>query len=283
MNKLTPFVRWVGGKKQSLKIISELIPKQFNKFVEPFVGGGYIFLVNEPKQLIINDINKELMTTYLVIKNHLQALISSLKKHAENHGKDYYQELKKIKVEDLDDIKLASRFLYLNKAGFNGLYRLNRKGIFNVAFGDKVIINVNEKNLLNISDYLNRDDCQIFNIDYQELLYLVEKNDFLFVDPPYDEQYNGYTGLGKFNQEELFNFLKDCDKKGVKWLLTNNNTEKIRELYKDYNCRVEKANSVINCNSKGRKNNREEIFFANYPLINNESNKKNIINKHHEK
>lgn len=270
---LKPFVKWAGGKTQFLEIINLLSPSSYNRLIEPFAGGGAFFFNKRADKLIINDINKELITTYKLIRNDHQGLINVLKKYEENHNKVFYENLKKQKVSDLTEIEIAARFIYLNKTCFNGLYRVNSKGEFNVPWGKKERIKLfDEENILAISKYLKNSNRRIFNKDYKKLLNKVKPGDFLFVDPPYDNKNDkGFTsysvdGFNKDNQKELFVFLKETEKRGAFWLLTNHNTEFIRELYKEYPHFTKEANRYINCQGDKRKGTVQEIFIWNYEL-----------------
>jgi DNA adenine methylase len=218
-----------------------LVPASYEKFVEPFVGGGAVFLSCQPRQLIINDINQELITTYQIVKEKPQELIKLLNEYEKKHSQEFYETLKKQEPKNLSDLETATRFIYLNKTGYNGLYRVNGRGKFNVPFGQREKVKLFDKqNVLAISEYLNTESCQILNQDYQQILPLIKENDFLFVDPPYDsDNGNGFSSYtaDKFtreNQKELLTFLKKCEKQGAKWLLTNHATSFIKELYKDY-------------------------------------------------
>ena len=272
-NKLKPFVKWAGGKAQFLEIISLLLPADYNQFVEPFVGGGAVFLNVQPNKLIINDLNQELMTTYRVIKDTPKPLIGLLQEYEKKHSQEFYEQLKQKEPKDLTHLEIATRFIYLNKTGYNGLYRVNSQGIFNVPFGQKEKVKLFEKsNILAVSDYLYATDCQILSKDYQELLSLIQEGDFLFVDPPYDsENGNGFSSYtaNKFdrqNQKQLTQFLKECKKKGANWLLTNHATEFIKELYKDYWQFTFKAQRFINCQGNKRTGEAQEIFIGSYDL-----------------
>jgi DNA adenine methylase len=272
-NKLKPFVKWAGGKTQFLEIISLLLPADYNRLIEPFVGGGAVFLNVQSNKLIINDLNQELMTAYRVIKDTPKPLINLLQEYEKKHNQEFYEQLKQKDPKNLTHLEIATRFIYLNKTGYNGLYRVNSQGIFNVPFGQKEKIKLFERNnILAVSDYLYATDCQILNQDYQELLSLIKENDFLFVDPPYDSEngngFNSYT-TNKFtrqNQQELAQFLKECEKKGAKWLLTNHATEFIKELYCDYWQFTFKAQRFINCQSDKRIGEAQEIFIGSYDL-----------------
>ena len=271
--KLKPFVKWAGGKTQFLEIINLLMPSDYNTFIEPFVGGGSVFLSIQPNKLIINDLNQELIITYRVIKSTPQALISLLQEHEKKHSPEFYEQLRQQEPQNLTHLEIAARFIYLNKTGYNGLYRVNSQGEFNVPWGKREKVKLFDKeNILAISKYLNENNCQILNQDYQELLPLIQNRDFLFVDPPYDsEKSNGFTSYtaNKFtreNQKELFNFLKEAEKKGAKWLLTNHATDFIKELYKDYQQFTSKAQRFINCQGEKRVGGAQEIFIWNYEL-----------------
>ncbi|MCE8163986.1 MAG: Dam family site-specific DNA-(adenine-N6)-methyltransferase [Candidatus Moeniiplasma glomeromycotorum] len=271
--KLKPFVKWVGGKTQFLEIIQFLVTASYEKFIEPFVGGGAVFLNIQPSQLIINDINHELITTYQIIKESPHELIKLLNEYERKHNPEFYEALKKQEPKNLPKLETAARFIYLNKTGYNGLYRVNGQGKFNVPFGQKEKVKLFDKqNILAISEYLNMNDCQILNQDYQQILPLIKENDFLFVDPPYDSEngngFNSYTA-NKFtqeNQKELARFLKQCEKKGAKWLLTNHATSFIKELYQDYWQFSFKAQRFINCQGNKRVEGAREIFIGNYQL-----------------
>lgn len=277
-SKLKPFVKWAGGKTQFLEIINLLLPANYNQFIEPFVGGGSVFLNIQPNKLIINDLNQELMTTYRVIKDTPKPLISLLQEYEKKHSLEFYEQLKQKEPKDLTHLEIATRFIYLNKTGYNGLYRVNSQGVFNVPFGQKEKVKLFEKsNILATSDYLYTTDCQILSKDYQELLSLIQGGDFLFVDPPYDSEngngFNSYTSnkFTKENQKELAQFLKDVEKKGANWLLTNHATEFIKELYKDYWQYTFKAQRFINCQGSKRTGEAQEIFIGSYDLTNQQN------------
>ncbi|RHZ35879.1 DpnII family type II restriction endonuclease [endosymbiont GvMRE of Glomus versiforme] len=268
-----PFIKWAGGKTQFLEVINLLLPNDYNQFIEPFVGGGSVFLNKQPNKAIINDANKELIITYKIIKNQPKELLKLLKEYEKNHSQDFYETLRRQETKNLTELGTVARFIYLNKTGYNGLYRVNSQGEFNVPWGKREKVKLfDTENILTISKYLNENNCQILNQDYQELLPLIQAGDFLFVDPPYDsEKSNGFTaytanGFTRENQKELFNFLKECEKKGAKWLLTNHATDFIKDLYKDYQQFTKKAQRFINCQGEKRIGSAQEIFVWNYEL-----------------
>ncbi|MCE5096566.1 DpnII family type II restriction endonuclease [Staphylococcus devriesei] len=271
---LVPFVKWAGGKTQLLDAINALVPYEFDTYHEPFLGGGATLLSNQPKNAIINDLNYELMTTYNVIKHDVNPLIKELKnmvkQHNTNDAKDFYMTVREQDLTNLNDIEVASRFLYLNKTGFNGLYRVNSQGKFNVPFNKKETIKnstvFSETNLRKLSKYLNENDVLVLNEDFNEALNKVKENDFVFVDSPYDESYSNYQKGGFHEKEhrELAERLIELDKKGVKWLVTNHNTKLIQSLYKQYDFYEIPVNRFINSDAQKRSNATNEVLILNY-------------------
>jgi DNA adenine methylase len=274
---LYPFVKWVGGKKQLLNIILPLIPNNIKNYYEPFVGGGIVFMnippLNEENKIYINDINEELIITYFGIANYVSDIISEISTY--KISSEFYYNLRKLdyrsilQIYDYKEavIKIASRMIYLNKTCFNGLYRVNSKGLFNSPFNkhcniNKKFIDINNATLL--SKYL-KDNVLLYNKDYKNFIINTSYGDFVYLDPPYDNNYNGYTKylFNSDNQLELSNVCKMLDNKGVKWLLSNNDTEYIKNLYKDYNITIVKARRNINCNGNKR-NKVNELLIKNY-------------------
>ncbi len=239
-----------------------------------FLGGGATLLSNQPKNAIINDLNYELMTTYSVIKHDVGPFIKELKnmvkKHNSNDAKDFYMAVREQDLTNLNDVEIASRFLYLNKTGFNGLYRVNSKGKFNVPFNKKETIKnstvFSETKLRNLNKYLNENDVLILNEDYNEVLNRVSENDFVFVDSPYDEAYSNYQKGGFHEKEhrELAERLIELDKKGVKWLVTNHNTKLIQSLYRQFDFYEIPVNRFINSDAQKRSNATNEVLILNY-------------------
>ena len=271
---MKPIVKWVGGKTQLLSEIKKLIPESYNTYFEAFLGGGAVLFNIEPKKAIINDFNDELINLYQVIKNNPHELIEDLKKH--KNEKDYFycmRELDRNKesYKKLSNIERASRILYLNKTCYNGLYRVNSNGEFNSPFGTyKNPLICDEANILEISNYFNKNNIKILNDDFSIILKYVKANDFVYLDPPYypltkSASFTGYNANG-FNEADQIRLKEFCDKlnkKGVKFLLSNSNTDFIKELYKEYDIIIVKAKRYINSNGNDR-NNCEEVLIKNY-------------------
>ena len=240
--KPKPFVKWVGGKRQLLRQFRELglyPPEDFNPitntYYEPFVGGGAVFFDLLPKNAELSDLNNELVITYNVIKNNVDELIQSLQKHI--YDKEYYLEVRAKKIDDLSDVEVASRFIFLNRTGFNGLYRVNKSGQFNVPFGrynNPVICD--EDNLRRVSNALQ--DVTITHQDYKHVLKTAKSGDFIYLDPPYypinaTSSFTSYTAEGFLEKEqtELRNTFVMLHEKGCFVMLSNSDTPFINELY----------------------------------------------------
>ena len=276
MIKGKPFVKWAGGKRQIIDKLKKYVPEDFNTYYEPFVGGGALLFELSPKKAVINDYNKELINVYECIKdaNKFEKMCRELNHHEVEHSEEYYYEIRNIdrdknKFNKLSDYKRAARTIYLNKACFNGLYRVNSKNEFNVPFGKKNKVNTYEgQNLGIISGYLNYNDITIMSVDFEESVKSAKKGDFVYFDPPYDSDtstFNSYTedGFGKEEQKRLARVFKELSDRGCYVMLSNHNTKLINELYKDFNIHVIEAKRNINSNGKKR-GKVEEVIITNY-------------------
>src|SRR5690554_6085302 len=274
---MLPVLKWVGGKRQMLSHIKELMPYHFNAYYEPFVGAGAVFFEFAPNVAYINDVNKDLISVYISLQDNEQfnKLLLKLDHHEMNHSEDYYYEVRHMdRLEGynaLEPYEKAARVIYLNKAGFNGLYRVNQKGFYNVPSGKRKKVKLYDlDNLTSIHYYLRSNDIHISNLDFEAVVKAAKKDDFVYFDPPYDpwEDKNSFTSYAKgdFNKEDqirLFETFKTLDKRGVKVMLSNHNTDFIRNLYKDYQIHVVPAKRVVNSNPNGR-GNVEEVIIINY-------------------
>ena len=238
------------------------------------MGGGAVLFHLQPGRAVVNDINEELINMYLVIKDNVEELVDSLKKH--KNEKEYYYMIRdldrdKEKYNQLSNIEKASRIIYLNKTCYNGLFRVNSQGQFNVPFGRyKNPDIVNETTLRAVSNYLNKAEITFKCTDFEEAVKGIKKGAFVYFDPPYDpvsdtSSFTGYdiNGFDKKEQERLKELCDKLDKRGVKFLLSNSATDFILDLYKDYNTTVVKARRAIN--SKGnRRGEIDEVLVKNY-------------------
>lgn len=276
MFKGKPFVKWAGGKRQIIDKLKQYIPDEFNTYYEPFVGGGALLFELSPKNAVINDSNKELMNVYSVLCNEekFKKMCSVLNSYEANHSEEFFYELRnkdrnKKTFNRLSDYTRAARTIYLNKACFNGLYRVNSKDEFNVPFGKKTKVNTYDgSNLITVSNYLTMNNVKIQCVDFEESVKTAKKGDFVYFDPPYDSDtttFNSYTeeGFGKDEQRRLATVFKDLDKRGVYVMLSNHNTILVKELYKDYHIYVIEAKRNINSNGKKR-GKVEEVIITNF-------------------
>ena len=276
MLKGKPFVKWAGGKRQVIDELKKYVPDEFDTYYEPFIGGGALLFELSPKRAVINDSNKELMNVYEVLcdDKKFSKMCRVLNSYEANHSEEFFYEIRnkdreKQKFSRLSDYTRAARTIYLNKACFNGLYRVNSKNEFNVPFGKKEKVNTYDGgNLITVSNYLTMNDIKILSVDFEEAVKTAKKGDFIYFDPPYDSDtgtFNSYTeeGFGKEEQRRLARVFKELDAKGVYVMLSNHNTLLVNEMYKDYNIHVIEAKR--NINSKGNKRGKvEELIITNY-------------------
>lgn len=273
-NKLAqPFLKWAGGKRQLLPEIRQYVPKKINTYYEPFIGAGAVLFDIQPKKAVINDINIELVNVYEMIKNHADELIEDLRKH--ENDKDYFYEIRdldrKPEYKNLSPIERASRIIYLNKTCFNGLFRVNSQGQFNVPFGKyKNPQIVNEVVVRAVHNYLSSNDVQIMNEDFEVAVENAKKGDFVYFDPPYDpvsdtSSFTGYSldGFNKDDQRRLKYLFVELDKKGVNVMLSNSATDFIKELYEGFNIQIVSASRNINSKASGR-GKIDEVLVMNY-------------------
>jgi len=269
----TPFVKWVGGKKMVINNhLYKYLPDAFDRYVEPFVGGGAMFFHLNPKKALINDLNNELIISYNQIKTNYKQIIKLLDSYKEQHNENFYYSTRKSKPTNKNEI--TARLMYLNKTCFNGMFRVNSKGEFNVPFNNvtrEKLTLYNKENITRISQRLNENNIDIKNLSYEKILQECQKDDFIFCDPPYDyeEGIKGFVSYTKnqFNrndQTNLFIHLDTLNKIGVKWMITNHNTKFINELYKEYKIIPFKTNRSINSNGNNRKLSGKEVVIINY-------------------
>ncbi|MBI2671929.1 DNA adenine methylase [Candidatus Woesearchaeota archaeon] len=271
--KIPTIVKWAGGKKQLIEQLKEFFPEKIDRYFEPFVGGGavlfYVLQNFNPKETVISDINEELINCYKVIKYNVEDLILKLQFHRKHHSKDYYYNIRELKPEILSDIERASRTIYLNKTCFNGLYRVNSRGQFNVPIGSYKNPQIfSEQELRFISKLLK--NVKIKVMSFEKILDFVKQEDFVYFDPPYyplekGKSFTSYT-KEKFlekEQEKLKEIFKELNKKRCNVMLSNSDTIFIKNLYKEFNINIVKANRMINCDAtkRGKIN---EIIITNY-------------------
>jgi DNA adenine methylase len=274
-----PFLKWAGGKTQILFELERFVPSEFNRYFEPFLGGGAVFFHLTTKNIrfsaYLSDINEELITTYKVVKDVVERLIDLLKEHQKGYNKnpsEFYYELRDSKPPT--DVERAARFIVLNKTCYNGLYRVNKRGIFNVPIGRyKNPLICDSNNLRNVSLSLRNSRTIIQPSDYKQiLLQNAREGDFVYLDPPYNPvsstaSFTSYTNSGFTitDQKELSYVFSELNDRKCKVLLSNSDTKFIRELYSDFTQQIKEVNvsRAINCNGTKRTGHKE-LLISNY-------------------
>ncbi len=272
-----PFVKWAGGKRQLIPVLNKEFPQKFGTYFEPFLGGGavlfHLLSQNPNQKCSVSDLNSDLVLTYITIRDRVEELISSLKKHSKKYLDDknsYYYKIRE--KEPKEQIEKSSRLIFLNRTCFNGLYRVNSKGKFNVPLGRYSNPNiVNEENLMAVSRILQSKKITITCRDFSSILGDAKKDDFIYFDPPYQPvsqtaNFTSYTNRD-FNFEDLkrlADLCNDLDSKGCKVVLSNSNTSEVKEMF-DRNWKIKKiqVNRAINSDSKKRTG-HSELVIKNY-------------------
>jgi DNA adenine methylase len=260
-SKCYPFLKWAGGKTQLLPKISKLVPQFYSRYFEPFLGGGAIFFYmvsnnHMGSEAHLIDINRELINTYEVIKSSVEELIVSLFKYQEEYNKSpvkFYYDLRDKFDLNATSVEKAARTITLNKTCYNGLYRVNRNGEFNVPIGRyKKPVICDSKNLRNINNALLNSKTHLYLSDYRTVLVDKPKeDDFIYLDPPYDPvsttaKFTGYTecGFTDKDQRDLSRIFMKLNERGCKVLLSNSDTPYIRELYNDFSRYMHQINAL---------------------------------------
>ena len=274
-SKVAPFVKWAGGKRQLLPQIKERMPEKYNNYIEPFVGGGAVVFGLLPENALINDINEALINAYRQICNEpdmFLKVINKLDQEMWEDGKKYYYSLREHYNDKLMkaeyDVELAALFVFINKHCFNGLYRVNGKGLFNVPYNNSRRSSVDESVIMEVSEYLQ--GITIMNGDFQEISASAKKGDFIFLDSPYaplnPTSFESYAkeGFDIESHRRLSKFYDELTAKGCYCMLTNHNTELINELYgnKGYKIDVVSVKRMINSDASNRVG--EEVIICNY-------------------
>jgi DNA adenine methylase len=273
-----PFVKWAGGKRQLLAELEKNFPKQFGTYFEPFLGGGAVLfdlLAKKPNlKCSVSDLNSDLVLAYVTIRDKLGRLIESLENHSKNYHKDstdYYYEVRK--QEPKTQIEKVSRLLFLNKTCFNGLYRVNSKGKFNVPLGRYTNPNiVNRENLTTASKFLQSEKIKISCRDFESILKDAKKGDFVYFDPPYQPvsdtaNFTSYThrDFTEDDLQRLADLANQLNSKGVHVLLSNSNTKIVKKMFSSKKWKVKEiaVNRAINSNSQKRTGHKE-VLIKNY-------------------
>ena len=269
------FLKWAGGKLQLIEQFENLFPHNFRNYYEPFVGSGAVFFYVKsklrPNKVILSDTNEELINCFVVVRDKPSELVELLLNHRKNHSKEYYYAVRSIESNRLDSVDRAARLIYLNKTCFNGLYRVNSKGHFNVPFGDYKSPSIFDKNILfQASQLLQGVDLQVMT--FEKVLDFAGKDDFVYFDPPYIplSKTSSFTRYSKSDfsmkeQKQLCEVFETLDSRGCFVMVSNSDHALTRELYRQHkkNTVVVRAKRMIN--SVGSKRGAiNELIITNY-------------------
>jgi DNA adenine methylase len=273
---IRPYLKWAGGKRQLLAEIKNYLPKEAGGYTyyEPFVGAGAVFFELQPEKAVINDSNTQLMLTYRAIKENVEELIALLKNHKEKNERGYFYITRNLdrnveQFNKLTDVEKAARLIFLNKTCFNGLYRVNSRGFFNVPYGKyKNPAIYDEVVLRHINEYLNSNEIIMLNADFEHAVSNAGKNSFIYFDPPYHSpdktNFTGYQadGFGEQEQERLHDVMVEMTRRGAPCLLSNADTDYIRKLYNHdcFDIIPVQAKRFINSDAAGRGNVNEALI-----------------------
>jgi DNA adenine methylase len=265
---IVPFLKWAGGKRWLTASYAHLIPKKFDRYVEPFLGSGAVFFHLRPNSAVLSDSNAELINTYEQIRLNWQKISQALRRHQRNHCEAYYYE-ERTRARKAEHERAAT-FIYLNRVCWNGLYRVNLRGQFNVPIGTKNAVILDSDDFEEVSTILKR--AKLVASDFETVLDRTGETDFVFIDPPYVTRHN-FNGFAKYNdrifnwkdQERLAAAVKRAARRGVKMLLTNANHASVRDLYNGVGRQITLTrNSVLAADSKNRGSITEIAVAVNY-------------------
>lgn len=250
---IKPIVKWAGGKTRLLPELLKRVPASYARYYEPFAGGAALFFALQPERAVVSDANADLMAMYRAIAEDVDTAILWLREHEIKHNQEHYYLVREWWNERLmtSTAKRAAAFLYLNKTCFNGLWRVNSKGEFNVPIGDYSKPKILDADALRAaSQVLAR--AELLSEDYRGALHDAGAGDFVYLDPPYDETFNGYTTEGTFDQATLARIVHILAKRGCHVLVSNSDTPLIRELYADFDIEVVRNQRSVNSNGDDR-------------------------------
>ncbi|MDR3123653.1 MAG: DNA adenine methylase [Treponema sp.] len=276
---IKPYLKWAGGKRQLLSALKDYLPQGAAGYTyyEPFVGAGAVFFKLRPQKAVINDCNAQLILTYRVVKENVEGLVELLKSHEDKNEKDYFYTIRNLDRDkeqfgSLTEVAKAARLIFLNKTCFNGLYRVNSRGFFNVPYGTYKHPAICEEGLLRrISEYLNNNEIIILNADFELAVSNAGENSFIYFDPPYHSpdktNFTDYQagGFGEQEQERLRDVMLRMTRRGARCLLSNADTEYIRGLYHHdcFDAIPVQARRSINADSDGR-GSVNEVLIKNW-------------------
>ena len=273
--RMKPFTKWTGGKRKLLPILTELLPDDFNRYYEPFIGGGALLFKLLTHDAVINDFNEELINSYLQIRDNPNELIDLLAEHRDKNSKDYYLNIRSAdrdgRIESMTDVERAARILYMLRVDFNGLYRVNSKNQFNVPYGRYKNPKILDEDLIyEVSGYLNANNIQILQGDFANAVADAVDGDLVYFDPPYiplseTSSFTSYTheGFSYEDQVRLRNTVRALTRRGVKVILSNSSSPLVEDLYQEFNLHYVDASRTNGAKPTSR-GKIKEIIVTNY-------------------
>lgn len=257
-----PFLKWAGGKRSILPELLSRVPTDYEAYYEPFLGGAALFFALRPEQAHLSDINLPLALAFLAVRDQTDALIAELSVHAASHSKEYYIRARERFGREVDETKLAALLIYLNKTCYNGLYRVNKSGMFNVPIGsyeDPAILD--EANLRRASMALQ--GATIRQHSFSQVP--IDSNGFYYIDPPYHRTFDGYDSsrFGDADHQQLADFCRALDRAGARFMVSNSDNPFVRSLYRGFRIEQVQAGRYVSC--KGDQRGKEtELVIRNY-------------------
>jgi len=275
MNQIVgkPFLRWAGGKTKIVHLLKHFVPPRDNyeRYIEPFVGGGALFFALGPERAILGDLNEELINCYQQVALYPSEIWKLLLGHMRKHSKGYYYKLRENNLSEGTKLERAARFIYINKTAFNGIFRVNRQGIFNVPFGPSSSGPAipSKEELLRASELLK--SARLIVGDFVETCSLAKKGDFVYLDPPYPpstdtSNFTHYTSerFGWQDHEKVAGAFKLLDHKGCLVMMSNSDQERIRDLFRGFN--IKRLSVTRWLGSNGDRFKVHELVITNYDM-----------------
>ncbi|MBD5105660.1 MAG: Dam family site-specific DNA-(adenine-N6)-methyltransferase [Lachnospiraceae bacterium] len=263
------FLKWAGGKRWFVNRENRRFPDEYNRYIEPFLGGGAVFFYLEPQEAILSDINNELINTYIAVRDDIESVYRNLRIHERSHCREYFYQMRDRSTRTL--ATSAARMIYLNKSCFNGIYRVNKQGKFNVPYGTREEITFEYNSLVEASNVLQ--NAQIFCQDFEATIDMAQEGDFIFCDPPYavvdeENRFVGYNAdvFSWQDQIRLANALERAIDRNVKFIMTNIDHEDVRRLYENIEgvtLDTVQRQCFISGTADGRRTYQELIVSAN--------------------
>jgi len=268
--QLDPFLRWAGGKRRLLSYLLHALPPKIEEleYHEPFVGAASLFLAVQPKKAVLSDANAHLIACYEWIRKSPDLVAEYLQRHLGKNSEDYYYEIRKLYNRTESSAAQAARFVYLNKACFNGIFRVNMKGEFNVPYGKKEPPAIPTRDELHAVGKL-LEGTALHARPFEAALEEVGKGDFVYLDPPYPPlngtaYFTHYTAerFGEADQKKLATAVRDLDKRGAKFMMSNADTKLIRQIYSGHTFLEVSVTRFVSC--KAKKYRAKELIITNY-------------------